>query len=287
MTTRTGALVGRVAKVLAQHGHGLEEASWGRWKLELRNGRAVSARAWVEEPWLTLETDIPDNGSPPDPWALLRNAHGSSGGTRIVLAGHGIELRNRTEIHLGCAPDVHERVSRACHELLATGDKGSRGHIDSDPATAEGASRSGAEPWLDALRAEGWAWEERDDGSLSVPLHDTGLGLRAAAESHLGGTGLSLTTEIVGAPDLTPRSRRALGLLVLQGAGRVRMVGGVTGERNGRDWAGFSVGLPPDATPGEVDHALSALSLAASSMAREARALIDPDVARRYLELRE
>jgi hypothetical protein len=82
-------------------------------------------------------------------------------------------------------------------------------------------------------------------------------------------------------------SRLAVGVLLLSTGTVVRLARPVARVRGNAQGLGFAVELSPTPTAEELDHALSALSVACDTCGREVEALKeDPDLAREFLAMR-
>jgi hypothetical protein len=99
-----------------------------------------------------------------------------------------------------------------------------------------------------------------------------------------GDRDVRLAVEIGGGGAVSPLTQQALGVLLLSANGAVRLARAAV-KADSKQAATFEVAFGALPSASELDLALSALSVACRLFGREAKALEDENVARRYLEL--
>jgi len=253
----------------------------GRWGFELVNGKAFPVSARALEGWLLLETGTDSEDLKDGHWQLLERNGRLGGWSKFALGPGRRHPHLRAEIPLTDGVVLRQRLQEAC-EGLREGQ-----HADAAPAAESVAldvSDEKQSPSWPALLAEaGWTFSERTAGRLLVDLDVPGRWHRARVDAG-GERDVRLAVEIGGGKAVAPLARQALGVLLLSANRAVRLARSAV-EAGGATEAVFEVpfGTPPSAA--ELDLALSALSVACRLFDREARALEDENVARRYLEL--
>ena len=273
----------KVRDALAVHGRKLKETRPCEWQAELRNGRPFQVRARVQGQWLTLDANPDDNGKKADPWQILLEARGLGNEAQAFMDPRTGELGIRAEILLQEEVDLSERVGVACSALVqAVAHLVKPGAPPGEPPPISPGSMGARLGSI--LSGDGWVWEERDDGSLSVALNEPEGG---RCRLTLGSNeGLLLRTELTKGPSGSTQQRRAMATFLLTGTGLVRLVQGYANPDGEEDRVGLGIVLHSDPSPPELTHGLSALSLATHHLRHTAGALLEPAVAERYLQIR-
>ena len=155
------------------------------------------------------------------------------------------------------------------------------------PARVDAGSHSAApdEPAVVHLAAmvteAGWTFVQRASGRLAIDLDVPGLFCQAIVEpTSLGGCRARVDLARLG--DAAADVRAALAVLLLTVVGAVRFVRAGAESAAGTMPVFIEVDIESAATSAELHRGLSALSVACRIAAREAKALLDPDVARSY-----
>jgi hypothetical protein len=255
----------------------------------------VLATVRSREPWICFNANFGDPGEIADHWATLVHTAPWVGAAGVVLDPGTGNLQVRSEILLtGQADLLRERIGWACSAIAhassrrPNGPKRPDGRPEGPETTRPTEGGSGApvpaEELLDSsLKDRGWDVVRREDEFISVGLKDPGgarcliipgseSGFRAEAEFYVG-------------PHRNSLQRWAQGHFLLVGAGTFRAVFAFGTSDDKTDRAGLGVCLPARASAPELDHALSALSLAVARLRPSSQALEDPSVAERYAGL--
>jgi hypothetical protein len=259
----------------------VEPAEPAVWKLLASNGRDLAATARLAGGWLLLDAPLPPfgvEGAAAGVWDLLRWNAALPGPVKLVLPPGPPAVRLRAELPVDVALDLPARVREvsagleAAAALLA-------GETPARPA--------GAAATVDLARLSeeaGWPFVARA-GGLAVGL-DAGDGLHQAMVAEEAGA-VRVTVALGTDGAAAPRCLEALGTLLLRASAAVRMARAAAGGTNGTAAARFEVCFAAAPVhPGELDHALAALSVACRMAGREARILAENEVmAGRYLAL--
>ena len=140
-----------------------------------------------------------------------------------------------------------------------------------------------------AFREAGWSFTEKEHGMLWVNLETpTGTTNFRAQVRTREAEGVRIMAILAQFDSLSRDSRHSLGHLLLRASGSLRLVRASAWTKSGEAGLAFEVFIPTRETPrpAEIDHALSALSMACSVCGPEAEALQDRVLARNYLRMR-
>ena len=254
---------------------------WGDDELAVRVRRldafAVMAAegpdAGIAEPW---KGDFGD--------ALEANA-ALPGGARIAVRARSRRPAARAELVLPEHPDVLvHRLSRGFLGLRSAIAWLSDGRSKVPSVLAEGSCQAEPERLGELCAEAGWPATPRDAARWAVPLELDDAFHEAIIEAACDGA-FEAWAALDAAPD-EAIARRAVEIMLLTAAGRMRLARPVAcGQAAARRY-GWQVSCPVGFEASDVGHALSALSVACRQTLAEAAALCDPDLAQRYLRLR-
>ena len=274
MSIGLGDRLGDMLRCAAQ----VETRGAGRWQLALDVAPAVIVDAHLDDAWLCLAAPVARAPHvavlvPPERRAgcadrpstgradLLRRNGELGGGVKFAYAESpdATALELRAEIPLDDEPTVvSRRIAEACAafgSVLAAGTPG-----------AEHATASGGDTPLDLstpLVASGWPVTERADGSFCVDLGVPDAFFQA--EIALRGRATRVAVALPLVADAEQVCREALGLLLLNAAGVVRMARPALTAGAPE----FQVVVAGGPSAIEIGHALSALAVACRLFGRE------------------
>lgn len=250
-----------------------------RWKFALANGRRIPASARVTEGWLLFDAPLQGIDEGRDLWRLLALNARLGGGAKFALAGPHTRLR--AEIALTDEIDAATRLTQTCAALKEALSLAEGLRDDGPPHRSIISTNRASLPSL--CNEAGWAFTERDGDRLAVSLEARSGFHQALIEPSRGG--VSISTEIMRAQNLSQLSRQSLGVLLLRASAELRMARAAVEEEEGQWSVRFETRF--DSVPGsmEIDRALAALSLACALCAREVKSLQDDFLARRYLAI--
>lgn len=269
--------------------------------LEQVQARGSFFSARMDDEWIALAAPSPRSLSGLPPWeALLLNSR-TDGPAKYVLPPGGDELALRAEIPADEGVDVTERVQQACSGMLVLAAAASARSADSEEAARPSAAGAGqtsvaveasgreeelsAKPDLRSLVADaGWSYVPRSTNTLTVDLEVRLQFQQAMLEVH--GAGCRARAVLLMARAPSAHSRAAIGTLLLTIAGLVRMVRAGAVSHEDEVTVFFEVDFSGGVNAVELGHGLAALGVACRVAGREARVLMDEQVARAYLAAR-
>ncbi len=260
------------------------------WTFSLANSIGLEGSARVDQEFLHLDVDlrkarISDSITGASVWDLLHFNARTQYGVKFALGGRSPSVRLRAEIPVADGQDLlYSRIRDT-----ALGMQGAlrliQGAADSTRLDSPNPGRSGVD--LVALLGEvGFSVSRRANGlvvKLEVPdeFFEATIG-----ECEVRGTVASVALEACnGWPN---ECRTALGLMLLSATARLRMVR-ASAERidDNQTAARFEVILQGLLSAANLNHGLSALSVACGRWGREVKALRDERIARSYLWIRD
>jgi hypothetical protein len=237
--------------------------------------RIVSRRV---DGWLVLNAALPPRERALAPWDALLRVAACPGVAKPVIEppGDAITLRADIAVEDGVDLAAREREARDALQRLADG--------SSEPPPAAPA------PVDDAVLAEmvrdlAWPFTTRASSRMAATLGVASRLCQAFLES-CGDRGCRARVDLVRLPDVAPEVKSGLAVLLLTLGHAIRLVRPGAETRDGQTTLFIEVHIARDVTAPELNHALSALSVASRMVAREIDALTDPDVARTYLAAR-
>lgn len=229
------------------------------------NGRRREWNARFEgDGWWTA-TSVLSPGLPADLGDAARN--------RDSLVTRGLTREQRFCLSVSVPLEAPAEIAVALDDIEAIDHE----VHDSPPKNGPDFDRLAQE--LAALGRTARAKEDR----LTTTLETSG-GLFQAAVSVRRPNRLSAEIQVCDLADCEPGTRRATAYALLRAAAQLRLVqGALLGDEASQ--AGFVSVAPLDASAERMEAALAALGVACEFFARELRALRDPALAARYLEL--
>ena len=275
-----------IIECLVKWGAEVTQVGSGCWIFPVANGRSVPVTARLADDFLLLDAPGERVESPKILQALLAAGDTLPGACKFVLLPAQCRVHLRAEIVCDEATDFSARVREtldgfraacdALHDFGSCECAGAKRAIR--PASS---AQTAPDAMVQALEESGWKFSEREDGSVAVELETPGDFHQALLEPN--GGGVRLTLDLSHAAGVTLAARQALSALLLIANGAVRLVRGFLEHRDGELVAGFRVGYDSAAGERELEHALSALSVAGRLCAREAKILHDEPTARLFL----
>jgi hypothetical protein len=260
------------------------------WTFNLSNSRVFEGIARVDQEFLHLDVDLRwarSGGSltAASIWDLLHFNARTQYGVKFALGGKSPSVRLRAELPVFDGQDLlYSRIRDTVHAMRRAL-RLVQGAADSTQFDSPNPARSGVD--LPALLGEvGFSFSRRASGlvvKLDVPdeFFEATIG-----ECTVRGTVASVALEACnGWPN---ECRTALGLMLLSATARLRMVR-ASAERfdDNQTAARFEVVFQGLLSAANLNHGLSALSVACGGWGKEVKALRDERVARSYLWIRD
>lgn len=258
--------------------------SRGRWEFGSASGR-VAGSAAVEDGWFLLRVPLNGEWDGTEDWSLLCRNASLGGMCKFVRDPFGLRRELRADLPLD-SEDALESLPRRLRETLEEFESAlgtNRGFPETTlsndpphPSTAFGVA--------DLLQETGWTFVERSPVQFAVDLEVPGNFIQALVEDQ-GGCGITARVEAAKYDSLTPSQRSALAFFLLTTGGAVRMSRSAIVESETSIVARLEVNLNAPG-PADLDHALSALSVASDLCVREARCLERGQLAEIYCRAR-
>jgi len=256
----------------------------------------VVARTDACDGWLVLETPF-DGGDAQSHmstgwWTWLRCGSGLGAPVKLALRPGSAQLVLRADIPLGEDVDTAAGVQKARVALAsATQTIGAPG-VGKDSGS-EGSWPAAATPAISSvdlatLCAEaGWPCVGGSASTPRIDLRVSGRQVLALLERRTDG-GLRVWVELWRGrrASLTRASQAALGFFLLTSSAIVRLARAYVEEADDSVAVGFDVRCLEPCGVEDIDHALSALSVACAMCDREVQALADDRIARIFMALR-
>jgi hypothetical protein len=287
----------RIADFLEQCAGDVRAAGQDRWRFALSGTVSLSVTARRNKEWLWLRAPLARSArrlSPELIDRLLGQNRELAGGAKFTLADDPPRLYVSAEIPLDEEDaDLGARLAEVCEafrqaaQSLANGQRAG----DAAPLGAHIEGGEGPTPALDRRRLAlceqtGWPLARRAGDQVAIELDAPGLYCQAMAETK-GERGLHLGVDLASGPPSGDAGRHALNVFLLHASHVVRMARATARTVGGATVYGWEVSLDRVAGAAEVQHALSALSVACRLSVREVEALKqDETTARSYLVLR-
>jgi hypothetical protein len=286
-----------IAGFLEQCAGEVRAAGQNRWKFELPGAVSLAVTARRNKDWLWLRAPLARSTKRLAP-ELLERLLGQNrelaGGAKFTLADDPPRLYVSAEIPLDEEEaDLGARLAEVCEAFRQAAQSFAAGQRsgDSNPESAPIAGGEAPSPALDRERlalceATGWPLSRRAGDQVSIELDAPGLFCQALAEPK-GEKGLRLGVDLASVPPSGDAGRHALNVFLLHASHLVRMARATARTVGGATVYGWEVSLDRVAGAGEVQHALSALSVACRLSVREIQVFEqDESMARSYLVLR-
>lgn len=285
-TGRSGSLRRqRLLAALARRVEAVEARPSGDWRIALRNGRPFGATVRLDDGWVEIEAEL--GAAPAARFArLLELNHTLPPGVKLVLSAQTrrVVVRAEAPLEVVCEAQhaLEPQIAQACDRVEAAVNLACCAAREGGTGPAEGAGIAPASWGVTeavALCAEaGWECAERTPGRWVVSLG-------AGGEATLSSAGDAVRAQVDlgrwegGGDEVVERAAAGL-LLAASGVVRLARAAVTGGRENPR--ATLEVLVEPAASPSDLGHALSALDLAARTVAAEWRLVHDARVARHY-----
>jgi hypothetical protein len=261
----------------------MESSDPWSWQCVVENGARLPLAASFDEGFLQLvcRPDAMHKTALALEDAMLRNKS-LAGGVRLALCSAGCGLHLRTDLVVLDENQLRDRMEWALEGFH----DGTR-LLESPDAHNEGSSLQAA-PVSDAaladlLRECSWPCAERGANDFSAELDASAA---PPARIRMNGSNLELSVELLRCDAAAEITRQALTLYLLTASSSLRMARAYAAHADGQISFGFLVSLPSTPAAEEIQHALSALSVAYRMCARETHVLLHSAAARHYLAAR-
>ncbi|MFQ5653991.1 MAG: hypothetical protein ACE5GW_04590 [Planctomycetota bacterium] len=274
----------------------------GGWRISIGGGRRGAVLLAIAGSWLTLRTPSAGAhapagsgaGSPSPSWGLLELNARLSGRVKF-LARRSTEpavLGADLPLGIGETPplpamldDALEGMRAAWPALRGTPVERVLEELHRARPTRRRPGPAPAEPVAEALGAEGWSFEEREGGALSVALPRP-FSQRAEVTCTAGG-GVHVGATLARIDEQASVRRDAVGRMLLEANSAVRMVRAAVQRGDGCDTLLFEARFDRRPVAAELSTALGACALACDLYLREVQVLIEDErCARAFLALR-
>jgi hypothetical protein len=289
----------RIATALDKWASTVEHNGPGHWSFSLSNGTDFSGHLRLEDDWLAVDVPLRRRQARRSPWGLLRLNAELPELTKLVRRPGRTAPVLVSELLLHGDADLTTRLGDAFRGLAKAVARleGEHGSTDEEPAVqGEGHAYD-----LERLCGEiGWPCRKPDDGTIVIDLDSElleegsddrrqflGRGIVGGAPPRLHvredprGVRVWLTLARVG--PLPVQSRKAIGMLLLRAGGSIRQARATLEKTEGGSALIFEAVLPHAPSARQIDHALSAVCIAASRCGPEVGALQHGALATRYL----
>jgi hypothetical protein len=271
---------------LGAYGSRMRHGGGRKWRIRFP-GRRGTAR--LDNQWLEFTVPARRRNRRPDTHLLEKNNSLAGNAKHILIDGGNIQLRADVPLHSthrSASDQLANSIRTAMAGLAdAAGVARYMAPTVCDRSTAE-RPESGVD--LGSLFADlDWRTSAPAPRELTAELKVTNGKFYQATVVH-DESKREATVDLLSTGDLENAvSRLALGVLLLSTGTVVRLARPVARVRGNAHGLGFAVELSPSPTAEELDHALSALSVACDTCGRELEALKeDPDLARDFLAMR-
>ena len=266
---------GEIETILRTLAGEVKEMCPGNWSFVLANGRPLTVTARAGADWMQLCAVPAMTFDKTDPWDLLGRSARLEGLCKYVLPPRSTQVHLRAEFPLDGQPRLQGYLEAACRGFLAG-------------AATQRCEKSPTESWdgeplSELCAAAGWPYSEKDEDRGRVEL-ETGDEFHQALVERRDGE-IHTWVELAHADSFGKESRAALAVLLLRSAGAIRLARAATRDEGKEVAAGFEVVLAQEPSATDLNHALSALSVACRTCGREAGELQDPELATSYLLL--
>lgn len=277
--------IGDALKACSSH---VKQTGSGQWAFQLSNGAPLQVAAQVADGWLELDAPVSTGKKcasikPTQLWNLVRWNTGLPGCAKFAVMPGRRSAHLRAEIPLGDDVPLTERIGQTCRGYTKALGRFHGSGDSSQDGRGGLCDRQDKAPQEDVkalCKAAGWEFSERRSG-LSVELDVPGGFYQATLDQRTSG-GIGVSVEIVTVESPAKETCRSLGLLLLRACGIVKMARAAVHDGDKRTAVRFEVILGGCPVAAEINHALSALSVACRLCGQEARALQDEAVAREY-----
>ena len=260
------------------------------WSFDLGKSKAFRGTAKVDQGFLHLDvdlrkTEIGGSITAESIWDLLHLNAKTEYGVKFVLGGRPASVRLRADIPLADGPDLCSAKIREATLGMHRALRLFQGAADSTRLDSPNPARSEVD--LPALLGEvGFSFSQRANG-LVVRLGVPGEFFEATiGECKLRGTVASV--ELQACNGWPNECRTALGLMLLSATAHLRMVCASAGLIDDHQTAArFEVIFQGLLSAANLNHGLSALSVACRRWGKEVKAIRDVKISRTYLRTRK
>lgn len=250
------------------------------WTLALPTGAADPLRmsVRVEDDWLLLDAPLPASAAR-DPHTLLRLNATLPGPGKFCLGGQG-EARLRAEMPLAEAEGVE---SCLCGLLpgLQWACRGAFGDGGAEVCAPDEPNEDRRPEVVRLCREAGWPLAEREDGRCLLEL-EAGHGYWQATVEAVGSE-MRASVALASWERLEPPCTGAITRFLLSAGGVLRLARAAVTDEGERETALLQAHLPFAPDSSLLVHALASLSVGVHIAGREITALMNPDVAGRFL----
>ncbi|MDQ2976156.1 MAG: hypothetical protein M3R69_12200 [Acidobacteriota bacterium] len=276
-----------ISKTLANCASSLERVGRWQWNFSLSNGHNISARARIDEQWLLIHAPLAASAGH-DAWDLLQLNAQLEGLSKFAL----LPGRERTylcaEMPLDEDLDLGARLRETCDGFKAAlevlhDEKAGAGTKLRSSAHSKLAGKNNRGDLRRLCEEAGWNFTEKSEGRLAIDLDVRGGFYQASAEER-GTGGVLLSVELARNEFAADECRRALSTVLLRASGAVRLARAAIEKEEDQTLARFEANFVTAPCAAELNHALSALSVACALCGQEAKALQDEFVAKNYIK---
>lgn len=264
----------------------VEADGQAKWNFILNNGSMLLVTAQADDDWLHLLAPLDAQATRVDAWQLLRLNHQLASGKFALLPGEDA-AHLRAEIPLDEEVDITRRLQEACAGFKAAAGSlhGEKMKEHARPFPVIGSTETSQQKASELTRLcqeAGWQFTERSATKLAVDL-EVGDGFYQAMIEERANGEVLVFVELARDESFGEWSRRAMGAMLLRASGIVRFTRAALSETDGHAAALFETMFPTMPCAVELDHALSALSIACRLCGHEVAAMKDEAVARNYV----
>jgi hypothetical protein len=256
--------------------------SWS-WQCVIENGARLSFAASFDEGFLQLACQpqaIRETALSLED-AMLCNKT-LAGGVKLALNPSSRGLHLRTDIVVLYEKQLIDRMEWALEGFHDGNRQLESPHAHNESVSSQAARDSDVD-LAELLRESSWPCAERGANDFSSKLD---AGAAPPASIRMIGSTLEFRVELLRCNASEDITRQALALYLLTANSSLRMARACAAHADGQISYGFHVSLPSSPATEEVQHALSALSVAYRMCAREANVLLHGAAAQHYMTAR-
>lgn len=283
----------RLVRAFVEAGLSIAEQGERSWTLRPAGSR-LTMTAFLDGDWLRFQAPLAGGrihglALPACAWELLERAADLCF-AKIATPKNADQAQLAAEVPLDADLPLARAIAQIAAAFVGASAAIRGSQRTADPARANDAADVEATAVItgadlaQVCSAAQWAFNQRPDGRLAVPLESRAGFHEAIVEHTVRGVRARLDVPLEG--ELTEASRQAIGSVLLVVAGLHRMVRTAVDTVGDPPAAVLEVALGDAPTPELVAHALAALSLACDRCAREVKALTDDSLAKQYLAAR-
>jgi hypothetical protein len=278
-----------VETVLSASATKVRKTGPGSWDLVHSNGVKLSVSVRLREGWLFFEAPLARKrwmSLASHPWEVLLMNGRACGPARFALLPLGSSQPGLlAEVALVGDVPVEKRIPEALDSLLKNA-RLKRRKARGKPDLESGHASDALEAVRNSIEESAWDFETRSNGSLAVQLDPTAGAVRPAFITGRKDGSIELSLPVLSWKKPPHGYSDAFAILLLDVTRSVCMVRAAAENGDERTEIRLEVSLGADPTPGEMDLALGALSVACRECNKELKFLRDPDIAAKYLSVR-